>query len=137
MKHKSFLLITIVLLITTLCFSGCQEQTNQNGNHTNTTTENTFLGDWETTIDPPEYESYSFYDNQTVKNYYLQKFEDQLLPSETWFTYTYDDTNLCFSSGTPGSPDYFSICYTYTFSQNDTHLTLSSNGIVIIDLVKI
>ena len=48
MKHKSFLLLTIVLLITTLCFSGCQEQTNQNGNHTNTTTENTFLGDWET-----------------------------------------------------------------------------------------
>ena len=141
MKNKFLSIITLLLLALLICLTGCQEQNNQNGNQTNGKNDdknvNKFLGDWEAIIDPPEYESWSFYENHTVKNYLLQKFEDQILPSTTWFDYTYDTTTLCFSTGTPGSPEYFSICYSYAFSQNTTRLTLSSNGIVIIDLIKL
>jgi hypothetical protein len=44
---------------------------------------------------------------------------------------------LSTSNAPAGSPDYVSVCYTYSFSQNTTRLALSSNGIVIMDLVKI
>lgn len=146
MKNKPILIIAIMVLFFSICLSGCQEQKNQNGNQTDNTsngnqqhntTENKFLGDWEAIDVAPEYESWSFYTNHTVKNYLVQIFEEQPLPSESWFNYTYDTTTLCFSTGTsPNSPDYMTICYSYIFSQNATRLTLSSNSIVIIDLVK-
>jgi len=146
MKNKPLIIIAIIVLLFFICLSGCQEQKNQNGNQTDNstngnqqhnTTVNRFLGDWEAIDIAPEYETYSFYANLTVKNYLVQIFEEQPLPSESWFNYTYDSTTLCFSTdSSPSSPDYMSICYTYVFSQNATRLTLSSNSIVIIDLVK-
>jgi hypothetical protein len=146
MKNKPILIIAMMILLFCICFSGCQEQKNQNGNQTgnttngnqqHNTTQNKFLGDWEAIDVAPEYETYSFYANLKAKNYLIQIFEGEPLPSVSWLNYTYDTTTLCFSTdASPGSPDYLSICYSYVFSQNATRLTLSSNNIVIIDLVK-
>lgn len=140
--------------------SGCQDTSNQNGNHqTNNTTNNTngnqttnntngtqhqnttenaFLGDWEIVGASPDYETWSFYTNQSAKNYLDQEFEDNIITTIVWFDYTNDTTTLCLTTKneTSDSPNYFSICYSYLFTENATHLTLSSNGIVIMDLDK-
>ncbi len=147
MTNKPLLIIMTTVLLVFVSLSGCQEQQNQNGNQTDNstngnqqhnTTINRFLGDWDAIDVAPEYESWTFYANHTVKNDLIQIFEGQPLPSTSWFNYSYDASTLCFTAGvSPGSPDYMSICYSYEFSQNATRLTLSSNSIVIIDLVKI
>lgn len=145
MKNKSVKIIMIMTIFASIWLSGCQESPNQNGNQTNNstngnqhnTTVNRFLGSWEAVDVAPEYESWTFYANHTVENYLVQIFEEQPLPSTSWFTYSYDNSTLCFTAGSsPSAPDYMLICYTYTFSQNTTRLTLSSNGIIIIDLKK-
>ena len=153
MKNKGVILgITVLLLIMSL--SGCQETSNQNNNHqtnnttnnsTNTTngthqnntTENTFLGDWEV-VDSPDYETWSFYSNLTVKNYIAQNFEGNIITTIVWFDYTIDSTALCLSTKdeAPESPSYISLCYSYVFSENATRLQLFSGGIPVMDLQK-
>ena len=155
MKKKAMIvLVTILLLFATL--SGCEEKNNGNGNHTTNTTngnhtgntingdsqhntsENPFLGSWEVIGTSPSYETWTFYANYSTKNYLVQEFEDEMLTSISWFEYIYDETTLCFTTNaSPDAPDYFSIRYSYLFSENATRLTLSHNNIVIIDLTKI
>lgn len=156
MKNTSILIIATILLIFFICFSGCQEQTNQNGTHQNNnttgnqtgnttngnqqhnTTQNKFLGNWGVIDVAPNNETWVFYANLTAKNILTQIFDGEPSTSTSWFDYTNDTTTLCFSTNaSPDTSDYFSICYTYLFSQNATRLTLSSNGIIIIDLVKL
>jgi hypothetical protein len=156
MKNTPILIIATMLVILFICFSGCQEQTNQNGNNQNNnttgnqtgnttnetqqhnTTQNKFLGNWEVIDIAPNNETWVFYANLTAKNILTQIFDGEPSTSISWFDYTNDTTTLCFSTNaSPDTSDYFSICYTYLFSQNATRLTLSSNGIIIIDLVKL
>ena len=161
MKNRGILLgITVLLLIMNL--SGCQETSNQNNNHQNNTTnnstntsngnqtnnttngthqnnttENTFLGDWEV-VDSPDYETWSFYSNLTAKNYIAQNFEGNIITTIVWFDYTIDSTTLCLSTkdDAPESPNYYSLCYSYVFSENATRLQLFSDGISVMDLQK-
>jgi hypothetical protein len=159
MKKKGMILYVAVLLLS-MSLSGCQEtsnnndnyqtntstntsnenqtQNNTNGTQQNNITENTFLGDWEVVELSPDYETWSFYSNLSAKNYIVQQFEGNIITTIVWFDYMIDPTTLCFSTKDeiPGSPNYISICYTYVFSENNTRLEFSSNGIVIMDLQK-
>jgi hypothetical protein len=156
MKNTPLLIIATMFFLFFICFSGCQEQTNQNGNHQNNnttgnqtgnttdgnqhhnTTQNKFLGGWEVIDIAPDNETWVFYANLSAKDTLTQIFDGEPSTSITWFEYMNDTTTLCFSTNaSPDTSDYFSICYTFLFSQNETRLTLSSNGIIIIDLVKL
>lgn len=135
----------IVIVMFFVFFSGCQEQSNENGNNqTNTSngnqhdTQNGFLGDWQVVDTGFVYETWTFYANLSAKNYLIQDDHGERITSVHWFDYTWDNTRLCFSTnGAPDSEDYFSICYSYLFSENETHLRFSHNEIVIMNLMKI
>jgi len=128
----------ITLLLISVCLSGCYEKNNDDGTQQDNTN-NKFIGDWESFRSSSDYEIWSFYTNGSAKNILTQDFEGQPMTTISWFDYTKDNTSVCFSTKneSPGSPNYISLCFTYSFSDNTTHLTLSSNSIVIIDLVKI
>ena len=143
-KNSVFVGVLVVLLFVAL--SGCQEENNENinnitnnsnGNQQDNITDNKFLGIWEV-VDLSDYETYSFHGNGSVKNYQIQKIEGQSFTTISWFDYTIENTSICFSTKdkSPDSPDYFSICFSYLFSENATHLALYYNGIVIMDLIK-
>ena len=136
---KNFKLIfCIILLLICVCLSGCNTKSNNNGNQQHNT-DNIFFGDWESYRSPSDYEIWSFYTNGSAKNILTEAFEGQPMTTISWFNYTINDPNVCFSTinQSQGSPNYISMCFSYSFSENTTRLTLSSNNIVIMDLVKI
>lgn len=134
----SRLIFCITFLLIGLCLSGCIEKSTNDGNQPHNT-ENRFIGDWKMVRSPTDYEIWSFYTNGSAKNMITEDFENQSMTSISWYDYTKDNSSVCFSSKnqTVGSPNYISICFSYSFSDDTTRLTLSSTNIVIIDLVKI
>ena len=150
------LILGVCVLLLIACLSGCQEKSNNDGNQTQNNddgsqqhnnddgdqqqnTDNEFIGDWEIVSSSPDYETWSFYTNESAKNIQTTEEDDgQPLTTIAWFEYTNDTTSVCFSPQnlSADSPNYFSECFLYSFSQNSTRLTLSSNGIVIMDLMK-
>jgi len=131
-------ILGVVLFLTIVGLSGCQKTTNENGNHPEPN-DSKFIGDWEVANSTPDYETFSFYENGSVKDSLDQIFEGQTLNMISWFGYTIDNTTVCLSTKnvSAGSPDYISVCYAFSFSNNATRLSLSSNGILVMDLVKI
>ena len=150
------LILGVCVLLLIVCLSGCQEKSNDDGNQTQNNddgsqqhnnddgdqqpnTDNEFIGDWEIVSSSPDYETWSFYVNGSAKNIQTTE-EDNGQPYTTiaWFEYTNDTTSICLSTinQSPGSSNYTSVCFSYSFSQNSTRLTLSSSGIVIMDLMK-
>lgn len=152
MNHKATVFLLFILLLC-VSLSGCQQTQNgnnttndQNGNPTGditgddqqNTNGNPFLGSWQVTDTTASYESWTFYANHSAQDYLIQELDNETLTSVTWFEYIVDETTLCFTSNaSPDSPEYFSICYTYGFSENATRLMFSHNAIVIMDLQKI
>jgi len=134
--YRLILGVTVLLLVVGL--SGCQEKSNENGNQQHNT-DNKFIGDWEIVSSSPDYETWSFYANGSAKNIQDQEFEGQSMTTIWWFDYTKDNTSVCLSTKNQSSDssNYSSECFSYSFSENTTRLSLSSNGIVIMDLVKI
>ena len=136
---KDFRLIfCITLLLIAVCLSGCQEKSHNDGDQQENI-DNKFMGNWEIVSSSTDYETWSFYINKTAKNILTQDIEGQTITTESWFDCTIDNISLCISTKnqSPGSPNYISMCFSYSFSDNATHLALSSNSIVIMDLVKI
>ena len=136
--ETSRLIFCIILLLIGVCLSGCYEKSTEDGNQQHIA-DNIFIGDWEMVRSVTDFEIWSFYTNGSAKNIITQDFENQSMTSISWYDYTRDNTTVCFSSKnqTVGSPNYISICFSYSFSDDTTRLILSSNNIVIIDLVKI
>jgi len=136
--ETSRLIFCIIILLIGVCLSGCYEKSTNDGNQQHNT-ENRFIGDWEMVRSVTDFEICSFYTNGSAKNIITQDFENQSMTSISWYDYTKDNTTVCFSTKnqTVGSPNYISICFSYSFSDDTTRLILSSNNIVIIDLVKI
>jgi len=136
--ETSRLIFCIIILLIGVCLSGCYEKSTNDGNQQHNT-ENRFIGDWEMVRSVTDFEIWSFYTNGSAKNIITQDFENQSMTSISWYDYTKDNTTVCFSTKnqTVGSPNYISICFSYSFSDDTTRLILSSNNIVIIDLVKI
>jgi len=132
------LILCVTLLLMSVCLSGCQEKSSNNGNQQHTT-ENTFIGDWYDISSSPDNDSWSFYMNKTAKDLLTQDIDGQSTTTISWYDYTNDNTTLCFSpiNQSVGSSSYFSECFSYSFSDNTTHLAFSSNGIVIMDMRKI
>lgn len=114
---------------------------NENENHQNNTT-NEFLGDWGEIVGSTlSFENWSFYENGSAKRNLTEYYENQWTTGISWFDYTIENisADICFvpKNESPGSPNYFSMCFSYRFTNNSTHLSLSSNGIIVIDLVKL
>jgi hypothetical protein len=132
------LIFCITLLLISVCLSGCSEKSSNDGNQQHNT-DNEFIGDWEIVSSSSDYETWSFYTNRSAKNILTQDIEGQLITTISWYDYTKDNTSVCISTKnqSPDSPNYISMCFSYSFSGNATHLALSSNDIVIMELVKI
>jgi hypothetical protein len=140
MKHSK-LILCITFLLISVCLSGCNETNNNNGNQQQNTnnTDTKFIGDWEMFISSSDYKIWSFYTNKTAKNIVTENDEGQSITTTLWYNYTIENTIICFSTiNEPlGSPNYISLCFSYSFSDNSTHLVLSSINSVIFDLEKI
>jgi hypothetical protein len=134
MKQQWVILSAIVLLFS-ICLSGCQESNNQNGNQPETAKKK-IIGDWSVVTAGLEEETYSFYENNTAKDVFNQLFEGQPITTISWYDYTIDNTTLCLLTKNL-SADNISLCYSYVFSENATRLTLSFNNVEVMDLVKI
>jgi len=136
--ETSRLIFCITFLLIGICLSGCNEKSTDNGNQQHNT-DNRFIGDWEIVRSDSDYEIWSFFTNGSAKNIITQDFEDQSMTTILWYDYTKDNASVCFSpkNQTVGSSNYFSMCFSYSFSDDTTHLILSSNNIIIMDLVKI
>ena len=140
MKHYK-LIFCITFLLISVFFSGCNEQSNKDGNqqHNTNNSDTAFIGDWEIFRSSSDYELWSFYTNKTAKNIITQDVEGQIITTTLWYNYTIENTSICFSTVNqpPGSPNYISLCFSYSFSDNSTRLILSSNNIIILELEKI
>jgi hypothetical protein len=130
---KKYCLIVGVTLVLVVGLSGCQEKNGTGGNHQ--AIDSRFIANWNNTASP-DVEIWTFYANGTVCKRATQNVDGDLFNSTSWYNFTVGTEQLCFSSTdvAPGSPD---ICYTYSFSENLNRFMLSSNGVVIMDFVKI
>ena len=142
------IIIGVIVLLLMIFLSGCQEKINDNrnpsnGNQTNnsnhSSNNNKFIGNWKIVESSPDYETWSFYTNGSVQSLLTQQEDNQPITTIFWYDYTIiDNTTVCLLghpsadvSGTP-SPQFL----TYSFSNNNTRLTWSLNGIIVKDLVK-
>ena len=125
------LIISVTLLLIVVGLSGCQEKTDNGKNQQMTDTR--FIASWNN-VASPDVEIWTFYTNGTVNNRMTQNMDGDLINSTAWYNFTVNADQVCFSSTdvVPGSPD---TCYTYSFSENLSRLMLSSNGIIIMDLM--
>ena len=134
--NKNSVIITLVIMLVCIFLTGCQEHGNQNGDQQYP--ENIFIGTWEIINSAFYYETWTFHANSTAKNFLIQEYEGEKINATYWFNYTTDNTTLCFSTnGSPDSSSYFSICYSYLFSENATRLAFLYNDIVIMNLMKL
>jgi hypothetical protein len=133
---KSTVIASIMFFLISVCLCGCT-QTNTDNQPQDLSSK--FLGNWEYIRSALDYETWSFYTNGSAKNIINTDYDGQMLTSEVWYDYIIDNSTVCFSTKNEpvGSPNYVSMCFTFNFSDQYTHLTLSSNSIIIIDLEKI
>jgi len=133
---KSRLIIYVTLLLIGVLLSGCFEKNSNDGKQP---LENSVIGDWEIFRTATDYEFWSFYTNGSAKNTITENVEGTIMTTIVWYEYTKDNSSVCFSAKNESadSPNYFSMCFSYRFSDDTTHLILSSNNIVIMDLVKV
>jgi len=131
---KTYGLIISVMLLLVVGLSGCQEKTDNGENQQLVDTR--FIASWTNVEVSPDVEIWTFYTNGTVNNRMTQNMDGDLINSTYWYNFTVNADQVCFPSTdvVPGSPD---TCYTYSFSENMSRLMLSSNGIIIMDFMKI
>jgi hypothetical protein len=110
--------------------SGCTEKTNIFAGK--------FIGTWKTVGSPSGNETWTFYQNGTVKNHQFQVLDDVPLNSTVWFNYKVNSTALCLSSieTTPETPSNYSECFSYQFSETRDRVTLSFQGTEFMALEK-
>ena len=134
---KSRQIFCITLLLIGVLLTGCFEKNANDGKQQ--TNENSVIGDWEIFRTATDYEFWSFYTNGSAKDTITEDVEGKIMTTIVWYEYTKDNSSVCFSATNEStdSPNYFSMCFSYEFSDDATHLILSSNNIVIMDLVKV
>jgi len=100
---------------------------------------NKFIGTWETEesiSDENILQTYIFYENGTFLSIYIV-----YNPAEThegWGDYNIDNGKICMKTHPHGAPtDGDAYCYDYKFSNNDSHITLSTEELPTATLVKI
>lgn len=141
-------MIGVIILLLIVILSGCQEKNNNNGNSSqgnqtnnsnNYSNNSKFIGDWKKVGSSPDYETWSYYPNWSAKNLLIQQIDNQPITTISWFSYTINNASICLSSEglSADSPDYLTECLKYSFSNNATHLTMSYNGVIVQDLLKI
>jgi hypothetical protein len=130
MKKRPWVL-QLALLLCILLMSGCTEKTN--------TFTGKFIGTWKTMSSPSDNETWTFYQNGTVKNRQFQVLDDIPINSTTWFNYHVNTTDLCLSSieTSPEAPSNYSECFSYKFSETMDRVTLSFKGTEFMLLEKI
>jgi hypothetical protein len=137
--QKYNLIICNLILISCICFSGCNELDNKQNQTPDITTR--FIANWEFIRSALDYETWSFYTNESARNNITETVDGESITTRIWYDYVLIESNrsICFSTKNEpvGSPNYVSIYFNYNFSNDFTHLTLSSHNIVILDLEKI
>jgi hypothetical protein len=132
MKKQTFLVVVTIIFFLLLS-SDCTEKTNS--------ATAKFLGTWKTIGSSSENETWTFYQNGTVKNIQNQTLDEESIPftSTTWFRYEVNDTDLCLSSieTSPESPSNYSECFTYQFSATMDQVTLSFQGVQFLIFTKV
>ena len=131
--------ITVFFLI--LSLSGCLENSSNvvNKNNNNRVSDQyKFIGKWETedSINNPNIlRTYEFYENGTLLSIYIV-----YNPSETHeglADYQVENGKICMQTQPHGAiTDGDAYCYDYTFFDNDTHVTLTTNELPTVTLVK-
>lgn len=120
--------VFLTLMLVIVILGGCQEKTGDNG--TQTTTDSRFIGSWQNIDTSPDNETWTFSTNGSVKTVITQQLEGEPFTSTSWFKVNVNGSNLCLSSTdvSPESPSYYSECYGYDFSENESILSLSFDG---------
>jgi len=131
MKKVNIILIGITLLITGL--SGCTEDTNT------LNLAEKFYGTWENVDSLGYNETWTFYENGSLKNIEIEEIEGDIITAVSWFKYEVNESHLCYSpiDLTSGTPGYNYECFGYEFSSDNTRLYLTFNGIKIMEFNKI
>ena len=100
---------------------------------------NKFIGTWETELsitDENIVQTYIFYENGTFLSIYIV-----YNPAEThegWGDYNIENGVICMETHPHGAiTDGDAYCYDYKFSNDDTHMTLSTEELPTVTLVKI
>ncbi len=127
-KHNNTCILCI-LLCCTIAFSLCGCQEKKEDENTQEPTDNKFIGRWKR-IDTVDYETWTYYTNESVENIIIQNLDGLNDTSIVWFTYTVDSDNICTYL------EDISICYTYIFSENSTRLSLYYEDIEAMVLIK-
>lgn len=126
-KHLWVLALLLIILLT----GGCTEKTN--------TFAEKFIGTWKTVDSPSDNETWTFYQNGTVKNSQSQVLDEVPVNSTAWFNYEVNNTALCLSSieTTLEAPRNYSECFSYKFSETTNRVTLSFQGTEFMILEKV
>ena len=135
MKKINIILIGIILLIIGL--SGCTEKSNEKTNELNLAEK--FYGTWEY-VDSYDYnETWTFYENGSLKNIEIEEIEGEIITGISWLKYEVNKSHFCYSpiDKTSESPNYNYECFGYEFSSDNTSLYLTFNEIKIMEFIKI
>jgi hypothetical protein len=135
--EKTTQIVFALLLLFSICLSGCTNNTDTENQQQNIMRK--FIGEWEYIRSALDNETWSFYENGSAKNIVNTDDDGLMITTESWYDYVLDNSSVCFSTKNEpvGSPNYITMCFTYQFTNESTHLTLSSNNIVILDLEKL
>jgi hypothetical protein len=130
MKKSDICIIIIVLLLVS-GYSGCIK------NNVDLTTK--FIGSWSNSMISSGNEVWTFFVNGTMKNVQMQVEDGVEMTSISWFSYNVSNELLCLSSKdvSPDSYEYYSECFGYSFSNNDSSLTLTFEGTAFMEFIRI
>ena len=135
MRIINIILIGITLLIIVL--SGCTEKSNEKSNKINLAEK--FYGTW-VYVESSDYnETWTFYENGSLKNIAIEEIEGELITGLSWFKYEVNESHFCYIplDKNSESPGYNYECFGYEFSSNNTSFYLTFNEIKIMEFIKI
>ena len=122
------LFIGVMLIILTVGLSGCTEENSKKGDGASTDLSKFvgtwYGGHWNSSIEDKD-ETWTFYENDSL--YRIDAFDEE------WATYELDENGkLCIRI----AAIHYLMCYEFTFSNNDTYLTLTLGDITSYRLAK-
>jgi len=134
-------IIAIAIIITLIAYSTFETipGITNNNEKIDIPTISKFIGKWETEAsiaDENILQIFTFYENNTLLSEYII-----FSTGEThrgWADYNIDNETICMKTHPHGAiTDGDSFCYTYTFSNDNTHMTLANNELPTERLVKV
>jgi len=128
---KSDICIIIIVLFLISGYSGCIK------NNVDLTTK--FIGSWSNSDNSSGHEVWTFFVNGTMKNVQIQVEDGEEMTSISWFSYNISNSSLCLFSKdiSSDSYEYYSECFGYSFSSNDSIFTLTFEGTAFMEFIRI